>query len=147
MDKGDLKSAIPYARELKRMGHRDRGDLSYVGAVLRCFAYSDPEPGVQLMREAFPWIGGMWNQKMVYDFYKGAWTVLHQLSKREDSIKLELPEQLSCYHSDGIYAVKELEQWVYEQAEEIAERFDKRNGTDSFQVDLGLAVKEPRIMM
>ncbi len=75
MDKGNLKAAIPYARELKRIGHRDRGDLSYVGAVLRCFAYSDPEQSVQLMTEAFPWIGGMWNQKMVYDFYKGACTV------------------------------------------------------------------------
>ncbi|MCI8530472.1 MAG: hypothetical protein HFH82_15225 [Lachnospiraceae bacterium] len=147
MDKGNLKAAIPYARELKRIGHRDRSDLSYVGAVLRCLAYSDPEQSVQLMTEAFPWIGGMWNQKMVYDFYKGAWTVLHQLSQKQDSIKLKLPEQLSCYQREGVYSTKEMEQWVYKQAEKIAERFDMRNGTDSFRTNLGLAVKEPRIAM
>ena len=147
MDKGDLKAAIPYARELKRIGHRDRGDLSYVGAVLRCFAYSDLEPGVELMKEAVPWIEGMWNQKMVYDFYKGAWTVLHRLSEQEECIALSLPGELSCYRNDGVYSTKELEEWVYEQAEETARRFDARNGTDSFRIDLGLAMKEPRIAM
>ncbi len=147
MDKGNLKAAIPYARELKRIGHRDRGDLSYVGAVLRCFAYSDPEQSVQLMTEAFPWIGGMWNQKMVYDFYKGAWAVLHCLSDRQETISLKLPEQLTCRRSDGIYSTKELEEWVYIQAKEIAQRFDHRNGTDYFKTDLGLAVKEPLILM
>lgn len=143
MDHGDLKTAIPYARELKRIGHRDRGDLSYIGAVLRCFAYSDLETGIQLMTEAFPWTVGMWNQKMVYDFYKGAWTVFHQLSKQKDSILLELPEQLSCYQSDNIYSTKEMEQWIYEQTNKIAKRFDQRNGTDSFHKDLELAIKEP----
>lgn len=143
MDHGDLKTAIPYAKELKRIGHRDRGDLSYIGAVLRCFAYSDLSHGIDLMKEAFPWIAGMWNEKMVYDFYKGAWTIFHELSKQEDSISLELPEQLSCYRSDHIYQTKEMEAWIYKQAKNIAERFDQRNGTDSFQRNLNLAIKEP----
>ncbi len=145
MNRRNLKEAIPYARELKRIGHRDRGDLSYVGAVLRCYAYSDLEEGVQLMRETFPWVGGMWNQKMVYDFYKGAWTVLRRYAMQEESIKLELPEQLSCRRGDGIYSTRELEQWIGEQVRKIAERFDSRNGTDSFRKDLELAAREPKM--
>lgn len=147
MDKGSLREAIPYARELKRIGHRDRGDLSYVGAVLRCYAYSDLEEGVQLMRETFPWTGGMWNQKMVYDFYKGAWTVLRRYSMQEESIELELPDQLSCRREDGIYSTRELEQWLGEQTQKIAERFDSRNGTDSFRRNLELAAREPKMGM
>ena len=140
MDKGDLKMAIPYARELKRIGHRDRGDLSYIGAVLRCFAFSDLEQGVTLMANSFPWAAGLWDEKMAYDFYKGAGAVLHQLSKKEEHIPLALPEQFSCFRRDGVYPIKELEQWVYGQAEEIAGRFDARNGTNYFMDNLGLAV-------
>ncbi len=145
MDKGDLKMAIPYARELKRIGHRDRGDLSYIGAVLRCFAFSDLEQGVTLMANSFPWAAGLWDEKMAYDFYKGAGAVLHQLSKKEEHIPLALPEQFSCFRRDGVYPVKELEQWVYGQAEEIAGRFDARNGTNYFMDNLGLAVNYERI--
>lgn len=141
MDRGDLKTAIPYAKELKRIGHRDKSDLSYVGAVLRCFAYSDPETAIELIEQGFPWTIGMWNQKLVYDFYKGAWTVFRQLGKTMDTIQLNLPEELSFYREDGTYQVQELESWVYTQAKSIAEKFDARNGTDYFAVDLKLAGK------
>lgn len=143
MNKGDLKMAVPYARELKRIGHRDRGDLSYIGAVLRCFAYSDLEQGEKLMIESFPWIAGMWDQKRVFDFCRGAWTVCHQLAKEKDTIQMELPENLSCYQKEGVYSVSELERWLYGQAKDIAGRFDKRNGSDTFSVLLELAMKEP----
>lgn len=146
MDRGDLKAAIPYARELKRIGHRDKSDLSYIGAVLRCMAYSDLDIAVDLMEKSFPWTVGMWNQKLVYDFYKGAWTVLRQLGKQMDTIQLELPEALSCYRKDNTYPINELSDWVYTQAKEIAERFDLRNGTDSFAVDLELARREPEYL-
>ena len=135
--------AVPYARELKRIGHRDRGDLSYIGAVLRCFAYSDLEQGEKLMIESFPWIAGMWDQKRVFDFCRGAWTVCHQLAKKKQTIQMELPENISCYQKEGVYSVSELERWLYGQAKDIAGRFDKRNGSDTFSVLLELAMKEP----
>lgn len=145
MDRGDLKTALPYARELKRIAHRDKSDLSYIGAVLRCFAYSDLEIAVDLMEKSFPWIIGMWNQKLMYDFYKGVWTVLRQLRKKNDTFHLNLPEQISCYREDGIYQLPELEIWIYQQAKSIAERFDTRNGTDYFSVNLELAGIEVEI--
>jgi len=149
MDKGNLKMALPYAKELKGIGHRDRGDLSYLGAVLRCYAYFDIDTGVELMTEGFPWIVGMWNQKMVFDFYKGAWAVFHQLAKTREHIQirlpgqLPLPEALSGDNEEKLYSTREMEQWIYAQARAIAERFDKRNGTDSFCASLELAVREP----
>ena len=119
MDKGNLKMAIPYARELKRIGHRDRSDLSYIGAVLRCYAYSDLESGIELMANSFAWIVGMWDQKKMYDFYKGAWTIFHQLSKQQEEIHLALTKTIGCYQASGIYNIKEMQQWVYAQAEEL----------------------------
>lgn len=60
---------------------------------------------------------------------------------------MALPKTIGCYQASGIYNIKEMEQWVYAQAEQIAQQFDARNQTDAFAKDLRLAVKEPRILM
>lgn len=145
MDDGDLKTALPYARELKRIGHRDKGDLSYMGAVLRCFAYDDKTTAVELVEQGLPWAIGMWDQKMVYDFYKGVWTVFHQIGKERETIQLCLPKQMPMYREDSTYLVHELEEWFDIKLKEIAERFDRRNGTDSFQQNLNKAMKEAHL--
>ncbi len=142
MNRGDLKTAIPYARQLKRIGHRDKGDLSYMGAVLRCFAYSDPDTALSLLEQGFPWTIHLWDQKMLYDFYKGAWTVLRQCHKQNDTICLKLPEELPFFCENGTYLISELEDWIDSQLSEIAGKFDLRNNTDYYAKDLELARKD-----
>lgn len=142
MDRGDLKTALPYARELKRIGHRDKGDLSYMGAVLRCFAYDDKTTAVELIEEGLPWTIGMWDRKMVYDFYKGVWTVFHQLGKERETLRINLPKQMPMYREDGTYPLHELEEWFYTQLKDIAGQFDRRNGTASFEKNLQKAIRE-----
>lgn len=146
MDHGDLKTALPYARELKRIGHRDKGDLSYMGAVLRCFAYDDKTTAIELIEEGLPWTVSMWDQKKIYDFYKGTWTVFHQIRKERETLQIHLPDKLPIYREDQTYSLEELENWFYEQLQELAKRFDKRNGTDSFQENLQMAITEAHMI-
>lgn len=142
MDRGDLKTALPYARQLKRIAHRDKGDLSYMGAVLRCFAYDDTVTAIDLIEEGLPWTVGMWDQKKIYDFYKGVWTVFHQIGKEKETLQIHLPKQLPVYREEENYRIQELEDWFYTQLENIAGRFDQRNGTDYFAKNLEKAVQE-----
>lgn len=139
LDRGDLDEARPLANQLSRKGNRDKSDLSYVGAVLRCFAYSDLDRAIERLTSRLEWTFGMWDKKKVYDFYKGAWVCFRELSKRQDTISLDLPKEFAMYQADGTYDCAALEQWFHDQAEDIAGQFDKRNGSDFFARDMAAA--------
>lgn len=71
LDHGDMKEAEKRANALYRKADRDKSDLSYTGAVLRCWAYTDPERALELFAKRLEWSIGMWDQKKAYDFDKG----------------------------------------------------------------------------
>lgn len=43
-------------------------------------------------------------------------------------VKLELPEEFPLYNDSGIYNVEELRTYFYNQAKELAQQYDARNG-------------------
>ncbi len=136
----EMNRAKVYANKLYRKADRDRNDLSYLGAVIRCWAQTDDlERAVALAVKRLAWTLGMWDQKKLYDFYKGAWVCFRELAKSSDSAELALPEAFPLFHAGGIYAPQELADWFYEQASQIGAAFDKRNGSDYFAKDLALA--------
>lgn len=139
MNKGDLKTAAPLANKLARKGSRDRSDLSYMGAALRCFAYTNMDQGISLLKKGMEWTIGMWDQRKCYDFYKGAYVYCKELSKENHTVELALSKEAGCYQKNGIYNCSDLAEWFYRQAEEIGKRFDKRNQSDYFAKDLALA--------
>ncbi len=63
LDHGDMKEAEKRANALYRKADRDKSDLSYTGAVLRCWAYTDPERALELFAKRLEWSIGMWDQK------------------------------------------------------------------------------------
>ena len=139
LDRGNLKEAEKRANALYRKGDRDKSDLSYIGAVLRCWAYTDLERAVDLTVKRLEWTIGMWDQKKVYDFYKGAWICFRELAKGENQVTLKLPERFPLYQENGVYRPAELADWFYSHAQEIAQAFDRRNGSELFEQDLNLA--------
>lgn len=46
-------------------------------------------------------------------------------------VSLSLPEEFP-YRPDGIYQVNELRNYFYQQAEELAHRYDARNGNSGY---------------
>ena len=63
-----------------------------------------------------------------------------------EKVKLELPKEFALWREDGCYKAGELAEWFHSQAEEIAGRFDARNGTKWFAEDLKAAGRMPRTM-
>lgn len=144
LNRGDLKEAEIRANALYHKGNRDRSDLSYVGAVLRCWAYTDLDRAVDLVEQRLEWTIGMWDQKKCYDFYKGAWSCFAMLAQQQTAVYLNLPRSFPLWRQDSVYDAKELANWFHTQAEEIGRRFDRRNGNDYFVQDLALTLAPSR---
>lgn len=136
LDRGDLREAQQRANALFRKGNRDRSDLSYLGAVLRCWAFTDLDRAVKLAEARLPWTLGMWDQKKVYDFDKGAWICFRQLAGQRETVALDLPHDFPLWRPDGVYPTAQLAEWFSQQAAQIAARFDRRNGSTWYAQNL-----------
>ncbi|MCI8553782.1 MAG: hypothetical protein HFJ80_02410 [Clostridiales bacterium] len=140
MDRGDWEAAVPFAEKLQKKGNRDRGDLSYVGSLLRCWGRGNTDQALSLFSRRLEWTFDMWDQKWLYDFYKGAWVCFREAEREQ--VKLRLPERFPLYREDGVYSAPELAEWFYRQAADIGGRFDRRNGADYFSKNLAAAGPE-----
>lgn len=136
MRQGDWNRADILARKILPHAIKDKGDLLYLGVVIQCFAISDLDKAVSLVEKHLVWTIGLLDQKKVFDFYKGAWMTFRALSQRMNTVRLELPNAFPLYRADGVYSTAELDCWFYTQAAEIADCFDRRNGSDYFNTDL-----------
>ena len=61
------------------------------------------------------WSIGLWDQKKVYDFDKGACVLFQRLSKHQQTVHLELPQAFPLWREDGAYSTKELANSFREQ--------------------------------
>ena len=122
--------------ELEEFGIADPSDLSAVGGLLCCWAFTDLSRALRLLEEALPWSIGMWDRKKVYDFYKGAWCFCEMMSTQRQHVHLLLPEEFELYQSDDQYDMTKLAHWFREQAEDIGASFDRRNGSSYFAMNI-----------
>ncbi|HBA96951.1 MAG TPA: hypothetical protein DCZ23_02480 [Lachnospiraceae bacterium] len=140
LDSGNLDEAQHFANQLNWKIKKTIQDLNYLGAVIRCFAYTNKEKACEKLASGIKNVQGLWDQKKVYDFYKGAWVLFHELAKEKETASLSLPETFQLYKKDGIYNCHSLAEWFYSQAQDIGKRFDKRNGSSYFEKNLELAI-------
>lgn len=139
LDRGDLKEASVYANQLNVKMEKRIHDLSFFGAVIRCFAYTNMDKAVEKFQIGMKMVLGLWDQIKVYDFYKGAYVCFHELARTKDTIMLDLPKEFPLYQEDGNYNCSRLEQWFYGQACTIADKFDTRNKSSYFKDNIRLA--------
>ena len=142
LDRGDLETAVPLAQKLYKKGNRNRTDLRFLGPVLRCWGMANADRGLALFARRLEWSIGMWDQKKVYDFDKGACILFRRLAGVRQTVKLELPQAFPLWREDGRYPVQELADWFLTQAETIGRRFDRRNRSHYFEDDLAAALKQ-----
>ena len=142
LDRGDLETAVPLAQKLYKKGNRNRTDLRFLGPVLRCWGMTNVDRGLSLFAKRLEWSIGMWDQKKVYDFDKGACVLFRRLAGVRQTVKLELPQAFPLWREDGRYSVEELADWFQTQAESIGRRFDRRNSSHYFEQDLEAALKQ-----
>lgn len=142
LDRGDLATAVPLAQKLYKKGNRNRTDLRFLGPVLRCWGMTNADRGLSLFARRLEWSIGMWDQKKVYDFDKGACVLFRRLAGVRQTVKLELPQAFPLWQEDGRYPVQELADWFLAQAETIGRRFDRRNSSHYFEDDLAAALRQ-----
>jgi len=142
LDRGDLEAAVPLAQKLYKKGNRNRTDLRFLGPVLRCWGMTNVDRGLSLFAKRLERSIGMWDQKKVYDFDKGACVLFRRLAGVRQTVKLELPQAFPLWREDGRYSVEELADWFQTQAESIGRRFDRRNSSHYFEQDLEAALKQ-----
>lgn len=136
LKRGDFEEAAPLADKLYPYANESKNELEFLGTALQCFAYTNPDTALKIVEERLEWALQIYILKWRYDFYKGAWLTFHELAKTKETVKLSLTEQFPLWNSQNTYSVRELEQWFFTQAQKLAERFDKRNGTDYFAKDM-----------
>ena len=115
-------------------------DLSFFGAVIRCFAYTNMDKAVEKFQIGMKMVLGLWDQIKVYNFYKGAYVCFHELARTKDTVVLDMPEKFPLYQEDGNYNCNMLEQWFYGQACTIGDKFDERNKSSYFKDNMRLAL-------
>ena len=90
--------------------------------------------GVNLLERHLPWTVSHTNDTARFRFYLASARLLETLAAagRRKSRKLRLPAALPCHAEDDLYAPGELAEWFDQQAGDLAERFNRRNGNDYF---------------
>lgn len=141
LDYKDLTKAAPLAEALYRKSNlEDPTDLGYFGAVLRYFAFTAPRKAKKILKHFLLSWKPLWDQDKWFSFLIGAWTACHEFSKISDVIyEKMLPDTIPFWCKDGIYNVKEIGNWFYTQAADVAAKFDSRNGTNYYSAELGRA--------
>jgi tetratricopeptide (TPR) repeat protein len=122
--------------------------LTYVSDHLLFAAlYGDFEKVTQILERHFRWTIKNTNVHDRYLFYRAAWVSLElMLDSGRTTIKLRMPDSFPLYQysQNHHYEVSRLKEMFESRARELAEKFDKRNGTDHFATELSgmLALKE-----
>lgn len=133
LDHEDLDYAKELGERLARRSLQSCNDLGTVGALLRLHACTDWQHSLGLLEKGIDWSIGIWDQSLLFDFYRGAWAVCTKLGEGEAKIPLRLPKKFPCWQADGRYDSSVLSAWFYTQMQEIADRFDRRNGTSIYE--------------
>ena len=141
LDYKDLAKAATLAEALYRKSKLgDPSDLGYLGAVLRYFAFTAPRKAKKILKHFLLSWEPLWDQDKWFSFLIGAWTVCHEFAKISDVIyEKMLPDTIPFWRKDGVYNVKEMGNWFYNQAADVAAKFDSRNGTNYYSAELGRA--------
>ena len=142
LDYKDLVKAAPLAGSLYRTSViNDPTDLGYFGGIMRCFAFTDPSRAEMLLKKFLENWEVLWDKERWFSFLIGSWTVCHECAMNKDTIQVRnINNKVPFWNENGIYNIKEMEDWFYNEALKIAGCFDKRNGTGFYTDEFERAV-------
>jgi hypothetical protein len=122
--------------------------LTYVSDHLLFAALSgDFQKVSQLLERHFRWTIKNTNVHDRYLFYRAAWVSLEMmLDSGRTTIKLRMPDSFPLYQysQNHHYEVSRLKEFFESRGRDLAEKFDRRNGTAQFAIELAetLALRE-----
>ncbi|WP_224366063.1 hypothetical protein [Hyalangium versicolor] len=114
---------------------RNRDFLACVGEHLEFLALTDNlSRGLTLFEHHLGWALDHASWRDRFTFHSAAEFLLARVvASGRGTVSLRLPKAFPLHQGKGTYETRDLHSWVKTQAQEIAARFDTRNGTDRFQ--------------
>ncbi|MDE6987479.1 MAG: hypothetical protein K2P55_11295, partial [Bacteroides acidifaciens] len=119
------------ARAEEGLAGREKDEylLSYMGLFIAYNMMTKPERGWEYVERCTDWSLRS-NSLKRYRFSCDMVETLKYADCQE--VRLSLPEEFPLYRADGVYAVSELRDYFYQQAMELAQRYDARNGNSGY---------------
>lgn len=119
------------ARAEEGLAGREKDEylLSYMGLFIAYNMMTKPERGWEYVERCTDWSLRS-NSLKRYRFSCDMVETLKYADCQE--VQLSLPEEFPLYRADGVYVVSELRDYFYQQAMELAQRYDARNGNSGY---------------
>ncbi|MGH7174306.1 MAG: hypothetical protein ACRELG_28910 [Gemmataceae bacterium] len=131
---GQVEKAAEYHNKGYRLIRTNRDFLDAVGDHLTFLALTgNHAQGVKLFEKHLEWALESKDLLCCWRFYLGVHFFLSRLAESgQTSVKLRLPKATPCFQEEGRYEVAMLASWIEETCQDLAARFDARNGNDGF---------------
>jgi hypothetical protein len=131
---GRVEEAMAYHRQGVRLVRRNRSFLRELGLHMIFLALTDNlAHALRLLERHLGWALEKEGEARRFDFIVAARFVLARLQAAGKTVvRLRLPPGFALQRPEGKYEVDELSAWFEADAEDLAARFDARNGTDWF---------------
>lgn len=108
---------------------KDEYMILYLGLFIAYYFMVKPERGWEYAERCIGWSLNTSTLKK----YRFSCDMLEALNyETRSEVRLSLPEEFPLYHPDGVYSISELRDYFYKQAEELAIRYDARDGNSGY---------------
>lgn len=127
---GDKRAEEYFTKAEEELTEIDN-DSSFLGDIAQLMQYmskNHKEKAWEYFQKYADWEVGA-EDAFSFDFSLAVLGVLKDGGSRQLSMSTKLP----YYRTDGIYDAKELYNYYYAKAEDLAQRFDSRHGNDTFK--------------
>ncbi|MEM7553590.1 MAG: hypothetical protein AAF378_05735, partial [Cyanobacteria bacterium P01_A01_bin.84] len=129
-----IHEAVKYHRKNVRMISQNRDFLQQIGEHLTFLVITNNLiKAVELLEKHLIWALESLEPYMQFYFYQSVIFLTQVLLDRgETNIKLRLPNTFPLYSENGEYSTIALNQWFTQVTEDIALKFDRRNGNNYY---------------
>lgn len=129
------------ADDYQRRGYRlicdNTAFLNHVALQIAYLVHRErDEEALRMFERHLSWAVNTHHLRARYQFYIASKRVLTQLAANRATCKLNLPEELPAYSSDGDYEPAKLIEWLDQQLRELGTKFNERNGNQFFTQEL-----------
>jgi len=129
---GRLEDAMKCHKRGYRMISKNHKYLKHVARHLLFLTLTDNlDRATKVFQKHLPWCFGIMDLSQRYEFFLPSLVLLERLGERKN-ITLRLPKDVALHREDGRYEISAISAWLESEIQQLARRFDQRNGTDYF---------------
>lgn len=141
MDNCEFEKATEIALILERRIN-DKKEFQIWGNIINCYAHTKPGRALRVYKKYWRTLEDWRTPQDLFESMMNTccfWYVIKLGGK--ETAKLGLDSSFELYNEERIYNVEDLYNYYYNKAEDIARKFDKRNGSDSYIKKLNKSLK------